>query len=68
MTRHAPKKLDRHDNLPMSLKYILDACCAVITNDYRPGRADDDENIQVTYNQVISKQYAVKIHFSMPII
>ena len=68
MTRYATRKLDKHDNLPMSLKYILDACCEVITNDYRPGRADSDERIEVTYNQFISKHYAVKIYFLMPVL
>jgi len=66
ITRYAPRKLDKHDNLPISVKYLLDACCEVITNDYRPGRADSDERIEVAYNQVISKHYAVKIHFLMP--
>lgn len=68
MTRYAPRKFDRHDNLPTSMKFLLDACCAVITNDYRSGRADDDERIEVIYNQVFSKQYAVKIHFFMPVL
>ena len=62
MTRYAPRKLDKHDNLPISLKYILDACCEVLTGDYPPGRADADESIHVTYEQIVSPQYAVKIH------
>jgi hypothetical protein len=64
-TRYAPKKLDRFDNLPMSLKYILDACCEVITGDLRPGRADDTEEIDVVYKQEISKEYALKIIIRM---
>jgi hypothetical protein len=51
LTRHAPDKLDRFDNLPMSLKWILDAVCELITKDYRPGRADDHEGIDVIYRQ-----------------
>lgn len=65
LTRYASRKLDRFDNLPMSLKYILDMICAVITDDYRPGRADDNEQIDVVYKQILSKEYAVKIKIEM---
>lgn len=62
LTRFAPDKLDRFDNLPMSLKWILDATCEVITNDYRPGRADDNPLIlDVKYDQIQNKEYGVKI-------
>lgn len=65
LTRYGPQKLDRYDNLPMSLKYVLDACCEVITGDYRPGRADDTEEIEVAYKQVYPSDHAVKIHIEM---
>lgn len=62
LTRYAPIMLDKYDNLPMSLKYILDAICEVITDDYRPGRADAHEGIQdVKYKQIKCKEYGVKI-------
>lgn len=62
LTRYAPDKLDRFDNLPMSLKWVLDAVCAEITGDYRPGRADDNEGIlNVHYKQEISQDYGVKV-------
>ena len=64
LTRYAPDRLDKHDNLPMSLKWVLDAVCAVITGDYRPGRADDDDRIDVRYSQITSKQYGVRILIS----
>lgn len=64
LTRLAPRKLDKHDNLPISLKYILDACCAIITGDLRPGRADDDERISISYDQEPSSQYGVKVIFT----
>jgi len=64
LTRYAPCKLDRHDNLPMSLKWILDAICEIITGDDRPGRADDNEEIDVKYRQIICKEYAVKIEIT----
>lgn len=67
LTRYAPKKLGKFDNLPMAFKYILDAICEVITSDYRPGRADDliEDEIDVLYKQVISEKYAVKIKIEM---
>ena len=61
-TRFAPDKLDRFDNLPMSLKYILDAVCEIITQDFVPGRADSHEGLQVKYDQQQSQAYGVKIH------
>lgn len=61
LTRYAPRKLDKHDNLPMSMKYILDSVCAVITGDYRPGRADSSEQIDVKYDQVVCDKYGVLI-------
>lgn len=61
ITRYAPKKLDRFDNLPMSLKWILDACCAVITEDYRPGRADGYDGLEVSYHQIQCDEYWVHV-------
>lgn len=62
LTRYAPDKLDRYDNLPMSLKWILDSVCEIITGDNRPGRADAHEGIvDVKYLQIQSKDYGVKV-------
>ena len=62
LTRYAPDKLDRFDNLPMSLKWILDSVCEIITGDYRPGHADSDEGIvDVKYRQIQSKEYGVTV-------
>lgn len=60
-TRYAPKWLDAHDNLPMSMKKILDQTCAEITNDFVPGRADSYDCFTFEFDQVKSKQYGVKI-------
>lgn len=60
-TRYAPGTLNAHDNLRMALKYIVDQTCAEIMNDFRPGRADDGDNFTFEYDQVKSKEYAVKI-------
>jgi len=62
LTRYAPRKLDQFDNLPMSMKYILDSICEIITNDFTPGRADSHEGLSVMYKQEISKEYGVKVH------
>ena len=59
--RYAPKMLDKHDNLPMSMKWLCDAICAEITGEHRPGLADNFEGLTIKYDQVKSKQYAVKI-------
>lgn len=53
LTRIAPKFMDYWDNLPMSLKYIVDALCSEITGEHRPGLADNDSRINIVspYNQ-----------------
>ncbi len=61
LTRFAPAFLDEHDNLRMSFKYILDRICAEITGDHRPGRADNNENITISYAQEKSKTYKVNL-------
>jgi hypothetical protein len=59
--RYAPKFLDKHDNLPMSMKWICDALCAEITGDFRAGRADNSDQIEIKYDQVKLSVYGVKI-------
>jgi hypothetical protein len=63
LTRFAPRKLDKFENLPMSFKYIVDACCAILTGNFVPGQADSDERISLSCDQVISKEYGIKIEF-----
>jgi hypothetical protein len=64
LTRFAPDELDRFENLPMSFKYIVDAVCAIITGDYRPGKADGDKRISLACDQVKSKEYGIRIEIS----
>jgi hypothetical protein len=64
LVRFAPSKLDKHDNLPMSFKYIVDALCSMITGNYTAGKADSDERISIAYDQVQSKQYGIKIEIT----
>ena len=61
LVRYAPMTLDKFENLPCSLKYIVDAACAVITGDYRPGRADSSDQITISCDQVKYRDYGVKI-------
>lgn len=61
LTRYAPRKLDRHDNLPMSFKWILDTLCGHLIPGRAAGRADDDERITVEYDQQIAKKYSIRI-------
>lgn len=62
-TRIATRKLDAHDNLRISLKWICDQVCAQITGNYVPGRADDDSRITFEYDQVGGSPKMVKIEF-----
>ena len=64
ITRIGKRKLDKWDNLPMSVKYILDAVCAIITGNFVAGRADDDERITVSYDQFITNEYGVIIEIT----
>jgi hypothetical protein len=60
-TRYAPGWLDAHDNLPMSMKKIVDQVCAEITCDFVPGRADSYDCFTIQYAQEKCKNYGVKI-------
>lgn len=64
LIRFAPDDLDAFENLPMSFKYIVDAICAIITGDYRPGRADNDKRISLACGQVQSKEYGIRIEIT----
>jgi len=66
LTRIAPRKLDRYENLPMSMKYILDQICDYIHPGKAAGRADDDPNIHVEYSQEkgLPKEYAIRIEIT----
>ncbi len=62
--RYAPKWLDKHDNLPMSMKKMVDQACAEIVCDFVPGRADSYDCFTIEYDQVKSKTYAVQIEIT----
>lgn len=61
--RIAPRAFDKHDNLCMSFKYILDGICEYITPGLAVGRADGVEGLEVFYFQKkgMPKEYAIEI-------
>lgn len=63
LTRVAPRQLDSQDNLPASLKYVVDAIAEQLTGNFVPGRADSDKRMSWEYKQQKGKphEYAVKI-------
>lgn len=60
-TRHAPRKLDAADNLPMSMKWVIDAACESITGIKKAGMADNNELIKIKTSQCQSKEYGISI-------
>ncbi len=61
MIRFASRFLDEDDNLRVALKPLKDYIAAEIMQDFCPGRADGSKQLKWHYDQVISKQYYVKI-------
>ena len=51
LTRISPRKLDQQDNLPTSMKYIVDSIADFIRPGMAVGRADDTKEIQWVYEQ-----------------
>lgn len=63
LTRVAPRKLDEHDNLPYSMKWIVDSLADCIIPGKQAGRADDCKEITWIYSQEKGKprEYALRI-------
>ncbi len=51
LIRISPRKLDEHDNLPTSFKYIVDSIADLIYPGKKAGRADDTCMIKWRYAQ-----------------
>ena len=68
--RIAPRKLDSHDNLAISLKWIADAIAELFIPGLKIGMADNDPRITFTYTQEKGqpKEYAVRIKIEKSII
>lgn len=62
-TRIAPRALDCHDNLRMSLKWVADAVAECLIPGKAAGRADDSKEITWEYRQEKGqpREYAVRI-------
>lgn len=63
LTRISPRRLDEHDTLAYSLKWIADAVAEKLVPGKRVGQADSSKNISWEYMQVRGKvrEYAVDI-------
>lgn len=61
LTRIAPRSLDAHDNLPMSMKFILDATCELLLPNLPAGKADADPRLSFSYAQEKGKILKVRI-------
>lgn len=63
LTRIAPRKLDKFENLPMSLKYVNDAICELLIPNKAIGQADSDKRIQTICDQKKGGvgEYAIEI-------
>lgn len=64
LTRMAPRKLDKEDNLPMAFKWIKDSIADQIFPGKAAGRADDSDKLIWQFDQVSAKSYAIKIEFN----
>jgi hypothetical protein len=63
LTRIAPRFLDSVENLPMSLKWVIDSICELLVPNKAIGQADSDKRIQITCDQIkgIPHEYAIEI-------
>lgn len=63
LTRIAPRRLDSLDNLPSSMKPIIDTICDWFLPGMKAGRADSDERFSFTLDQQKGKpkEYALRI-------
>lgn len=57
LTRLAPRKLDKHDNLPMSFKAVVDAIAKWLRID------DGDDRLTWRYEQEYCKQHSIRVLF-----
>lgn len=65
LTRIAPRDLDCHDNLPVSMKWVVDSISDCIFPGQKAGRADDSKLITWQYKQKkgLVREYALGIDF-----
>lgn len=63
LVRQANRFLDDHDNLPSSMKWVVDAIALHLTGDKRPGLADGDKRLTWSYSQEKAKKKGLRIIF-----
>lgn len=51
ITRIAPRMLDTIDNLPMSVKFVIDTVADMLIPGLKPGRADGDSRVKFEIQQ-----------------
>lgn len=70
LTRIAPRELDAHDNLRVSMKYIADALAEYLIPGKAAGRADDCKEITWQYKQEKGnpREYGVRIEIIKEVI
>jgi len=63
LTRIAPRRLDSVDNLPSSMKPVIDSICDFFLPGLKAGRADSDKRFEFTLHQEKGKpkEYALRI-------
>lgn len=61
--RLSPRKLD-YDNLVSSQKWVVDAICDSLIPGLKPGRADADSRITISYDQENNPITALRIEIS----
>lgn len=61
LTRFAPQLLDAFDNLPSSLKYVVDAICELLIPGLAIGRADGDKRISISCYQEKARKHSIKV-------
>jgi hypothetical protein len=63
LTRIAPRMFDVVDNLPISLKWAIDAIAGLLLPNLAPGRADADERISWSLSQERRgiREYGLKV-------
>lgn len=63
LTRIAPRQLDKHENLPMSFKWIIDAIADHYIPGLQAGRADSDPRLSFEFFQTKGdvEEYAIII-------
>jgi hypothetical protein len=61
LIRISPRTLDKHDNLPMAFKFVVDAIADLLNPGKKAGRADDSDLITWEYGQEKGKPKGIRV-------